>query len=53
MYSFCLYENHDFAFLKNPLTMNFIQHVVDTMEDENLNAKAHGKKISFSIYIYI
>ena len=29
------------------LTMNFIQHILYTMEDENFNAKVLGKETSF------
>ena len=36
----------------HPLTMNFIQHIIYTMEDENFNAKVQGKKHHFTL-IYL
>ena len=36
----------------HPLTMNFIQHIIYTMEDENFNAKVQGKETSFYTNIF-
>lgn len=38
----------------NPLIMNFIQYVVDTVENEHSNAKAQGREVAFLLtFIYL